>query len=86
MPRLFRNELLAADGLDEQRLARPGEVKRLGEQPTVIRLRTGTATVEVATRGEDVKLLLDPYRQALTRSASSGDSRLAEPGDGASAR
>jgi len=27
-----------------------------------------------------------PYRQALTRSASSGDSRLAEPGDGASAR
>ena len=40
-PLLFRNELVPADGLDEQRAARPDEVKRLGEHPTVIRVRTG---------------------------------------------
>jgi hypothetical protein len=59
---LFRNELVPADGLDEQRPARPDEVKRLGEHPTVIRVRTGNATVEVAAHGEDAELLLGPYR------------------------
>jgi hypothetical protein len=34
-PFLFRNELVAVEGLDEQRPARIGEVKRLGERPTV---------------------------------------------------
>jgi hypothetical protein len=61
-PFLFRNELVPVDGLDEQRPARPHEVKRLGEHPTVIRVRTGTATVEVAAHGEDAELLLGPYR------------------------
>ena len=42
--------------------ARPHEVKRLGEYPTVIRVRTGSATVEVAARGEDAEPLLGPYR------------------------
>ena len=61
-PFLFRNELVPADGLDEQRPAGPDEVKRLGDHPTVVRVRTGTATVEVAARGEDAELLLGPYR------------------------
>ena len=61
-PLLFRNELVPADGLDEQRPARPDEVKRLGEHPTVIRVRTGRATVEVAAHGENAELLLGPYR------------------------
>ena len=61
-PLLFRNELVPADGLDEQRPARPDEVKRLGEHPTVIRVRTGRATMEVAAHGEDAGLLLGPYR------------------------
>jgi len=60
-PFLFLNELLPADGLDEQRPARPDEVKRLGEHPTVIRVSTGTATVEVAAHGEDAELLVGPY-------------------------
>src|SRR5688500_1403395 len=46
-PSLFRNELAASDGLDEQRPARPDEVKRLGEHPVVTRIRAGNATVEV---------------------------------------
>ena len=61
-PFLFRNELVPADGLDEQRPARPDEVKRLGEHPTVMRVRTSRATVEVAAHGEDAELLLGPYR------------------------
>ena len=59
---MFRNELVAVDGLDEQRPACPDEVKRLGEHPTVIRVRTDRATVEVAAHGEDAELLLGPYR------------------------
>ena len=47
-PFLFRNEVVAIDGLEEQRPARSGEVKRLGEHPMVIRVRAGRATVEVA--------------------------------------
>ena len=35
VPFLFRNELVAVEGLDEQRPARIGEVKRLGERLTV---------------------------------------------------
>ena len=61
-PFLFRNELVAADGLDEQRPARPDEVKRLGDHPTLIRVRTDGATVEVAAHGEDAEPLLGPYR------------------------
>jgi hypothetical protein len=45
-PFLFRNELVLADGLDEQRLLEPDEVKRLGDHPVVMRLRAGGATVE----------------------------------------
>jgi hypothetical protein len=52
-PFLYRNELLPADGIEEQRTAAPGEVKRMGDNPAVIRLKIGSATVEVATKAED---------------------------------
>jgi len=60
-PFLLRNELMAADGLDGQRPGRPGEVKHLGDQPVVVRVRVGDATVEIAAGGEDSRLLLGPY-------------------------
>jgi hypothetical protein len=66
-PLLFRNELVPADSVDEQRSARPNEIKRLGDQPTVIRLRTGEATVEVAADAEHAELLLGPYRTTRLR-------------------
>jgi hypothetical protein len=62
-PFLFRNELVPADGLDEERPAQPSEVKRLGERPIRIRVSAGEATVEIAAAGEDAELLLGPYRQ-----------------------
>src|SRR5215218_8116970 len=52
-PFLFRNELVAADGLDRRRPAAPDEVKRLGDHPIVVQLRVGGATVEVAAHDDE---------------------------------
>ena len=63
-PFLFRNELVAADGLEGQRPGRSDEVKHLGDHPVVIRVRSGDATVEVAAGRADSRLLLGPYVDA----------------------
>jgi hypothetical protein len=60
-PFLFRNELVLADGVVEERPARPGEVKRLGDQPVVARFEAGEATVEVAAGDDDRTLLVGPF-------------------------
>jgi hypothetical protein len=54
-PALFRNELVAVDGLaGEVRVAAAGEVKRLGSQPVVVPLAAdGGARVEVTAAGDD---------------------------------
>jgi hypothetical protein len=44
-PFFFRNELLAFDGLDQQRPAGAHEIKRLGDHPIVTRRRIGRATL-----------------------------------------
>jgi hypothetical protein len=64
-PFLFRNELVAADDLQEHRTALPGEVKRLGDDPVLIRVRAGSAAIEVAAHGQDAALLVGPYRELL---------------------
>ncbi len=61
-PFLLRNELVATDGLDEQRPARRGEVKRLGDDPVVTRVAANAAIVVVAAKAEDAGLVLGPYR------------------------
>ena len=60
-PFYFWNELLPADGSTQERPAGPGEVKRLGGEPFVLRLRSGDAIVEVAASAADRALLLGPY-------------------------
>ena len=72
-PFLFRNELVATDGLDEQRPAGTGEVKRLGDHPTVIRVRAAAATVEVAASGDDTGLLRGPYAEPVAATAAGGE-------------
>jgi hypothetical protein len=62
-PMLFRNELIPIDGVDEPQAAGPDEVKRLGDHPVVVRLRTGDATAEVAVRGHDGKLVVGPWNR-----------------------
>jgi hypothetical protein len=63
-PFLFRNELVATEGLD-QRTAATDEVKRLGDYPVVAQLAIGGATVEVAAHDAERELLLGPYGQSI---------------------
>ena len=61
-PLLFQNELMAVDGLAEQRPARGGdEIRRLGDHPAVIKVRVGGARAEIAAEGDDLELLLGPH-------------------------
>jgi hypothetical protein len=69
-PLLFRNEIIATDGLDEQRPARRDEVKRLGDQPVVVRVRMGSATAEIAARDEDVELVRGSYSTSTEATAT----------------
>lgn len=59
-PFLFRNELVAADDLLELRPARADEVKRLGDDPVVLRVRAGKAAAEVAAHNDDSAQLVGP--------------------------
>jgi hypothetical protein len=64
-PLFFRNELVPADGLQQQRAAGPGEVKRLGDHPVIVQLRTESATVEVAAHDGEIEQLLGPFRESV---------------------
>ena len=72
-PFLFRNELVPTDRLDEQRPARTDEVKRLGDNPSVIRVTADGATVEVAAKAEDTELLLGPYPEPVGTTAAGSE-------------
>jgi hypothetical protein len=52
-PFLYRDYLLPVDGVSSERAARPGEVKRLGDDPIVIGFASGDAMIEVAAKSED---------------------------------
>jgi hypothetical protein len=71
-PFMFRNELVPVDGLESERSASPEELKRLGDDPVVIELTTGVATIEVAASGEDRDLLRGPYERTRTDFIRSG--------------
>jgi hypothetical protein len=76
-PFLFRNDLVATDSVEEQRSARKDEVKRLGDDPGVISVAAGGATVEIAARAEDTDLLLGPYRTPVpVTAAGAGTERV----------
>ena len=82
-PFLFRNELIATDGVDDQRPAGPAEVKRLGDHPLVVRLTAGNATAEVAARDDNSELLLGPYNKPDAAVVAIQPARLSsDAGDG----
>jgi hypothetical protein len=68
-PFFFRNELVAVEGMNEQRAAGPDEVKRLGDHPIVVRLTLGSARVEVAAQNENGALLRGPYGEPIDAAA-----------------
>jgi hypothetical protein len=49
----------------------------IGDHPTLIRVRTGGATVDVAAHGDNAELLLGPYR---TPADATGDPAPAQIG------
>ena len=61
-PLLFRNELVVVDGMDEERTAVAGEVKRLGDHPIVVAFSSGPTRVEIAASGEQRDLLVGAER------------------------
>ena len=52
-PFLYRDYLVPVDRVTAERTARPGEVKRLGDEPVVIGFASGDNVIEVATKTED---------------------------------
>ena len=73
-PFLFRNELVAVDGLaGEARAAEPGEVKRVGSDPVILPLAAdGGARIEVATASDDRGRALGPVAAPAPPPAGSG--------------
>jgi Protein of unknown function (DUF2550) len=64
-PSLFRNELVAVDGLGAaERAARPGEVKRLGKEPVIVPLLSDGARFEVDVPAKDRRRALGPLESA----------------------
>jgi len=75
-PFLFRTQLLAADELTEERAANPGEVRRMGDHPAVVRVVSGEDTIELAAEGDRRDLLRGPFG----RSAEVEGGRTTQPG------
>lgn len=59
-PLLLRNELVPVDSLAGERQAHAGEVKRLGDNPVVIKFAAGNAEIEVAAKAEHRALIAGP--------------------------
>ena len=62
-PFLFRTDFVAVSGLKDRRPARPDEVKRLGDHPSVAQFGVNDAAIEVAAADKAGDLVLGPYAQ-----------------------
>jgi hypothetical protein len=70
-PFLYRDYLVPVDSVTGARTARPGEVKRLGDEPVVIGFASGDDMIEVAAKVEDRDWVTGPLttpRTSVTRS------------------
>lgn len=59
-PFLYRDYLVPVDSVIGERTARPGEVKRLGDEPVVVGFDSGDDMIEVAARVEHRALVAGP--------------------------
>ena len=72
-PLLFRNELVAVDGLaGEARAAEPGEVKRVGSDPVILPLAATAAPDRGRTASDDRGRALGPMAAPAPPPAGSG--------------
>jgi hypothetical protein len=67
-PFLYRDYLVPVDSVTGERSARPGEVKRLGDEPVVVGFASGDAMIEVAAEAAHLALVTGSFEQQnLTR-------------------
>jgi hypothetical protein len=69
-PFLYRDYLVPVDGVTAERTARPGEVKRLGDDPAVIGFAAGDAMIEVAAKVEQRAMVTGPFTTSPTSTPS----------------
>ena len=62
-PFLYRDYLVPVDSVTEVRAARPGEVKRLGDEPVVVGFASGDAMIEVAAEAAHRELVTGSFKQ-----------------------
>jgi len=60
-PFLLRNVLTPIDSFAGERRPLDGEVKRLGDEPIIVQLVAGDATIEIAARTEQRNLATGPF-------------------------
>jgi hypothetical protein len=72
-PFLFRNDLIAVDGLHAVRPASEDEVRRMGDAPVVIELAVGEAVIQIAAHAKDQQLVLGPFHDLSARDATHDD-------------
>lgn|SRR5512132_2647754 len=62
-PFLYRDYLVPVDSVTGERTARPGEVKRLGDEPVVIGFASGDGMIEVAAEAAHRDLVTGSFEQ-----------------------
>lgn len=63
-PFMYRNDLIPIDGLTGRRRAADGEIKRIGDEPTVVMFVSADARIEVATAAKSESLATGPFSSA----------------------
>ena len=72
-PFMYWNDLLPVDGITARRRAGTGEIKRLGDEPSVIVLGSGDARLEVATPAGSENLAMGPFSPTPDRDGADRD-------------
>lgn len=72
-PFMYRNVLIPVDEIAAARRAGAGEVKRLGDDPTVIEFVSGETTIETATARASEGLAMGPFSPPLDPAGASRD-------------
>ena len=79
-PFLYRDYLVPVDSVTGVRTARPGEVKRLGDEPVVVGFTFRDVTIEVAAKSADRDLVTGSFEQPNVVDPSATPSGTTEGG------
>jgi hypothetical protein len=80
-PFLYRDYLVPIDSATGLRTGRPGEVKRLGDEPVVIGFACGNDTIEVAARAAHRALVAGPMTAPPTSVPPANETQIRQGED-----